>query len=194
MWWPDRVRGRLSVAALAAAALAASCTAQPLYSSSVAPAAATAEPAGSVAAALASVNVDPVSTREAQQVRNEMIFLMSRGRGNPDGAAYTLGLSAYAFAQNSAVTILTNTEQAPSSQVMVFVGRYTLRDAATGKVVAQGERRASAAFDNPQQPFAAARAARDAQNRSARELAALLVASIGADLATGRTAAGAPAE
>jgi LPS-assembly lipoprotein len=188
MWWPERAR-RLPAAggALALAVLVAGCTAQPLYSGSVAPA--VGAPAA-VTAALGQVNVAPVTTREAQEVRNELIFLLSGGRGNPAGAPYELALSAYAFAASSTYTQITAQEQAPNSQVMTFVGSYTITEAATGRVVGSGTRRAAAAYDVPtRQPFAEQRAARDAQNRSARELAALLVAAVAADLATGRNAA-----
>jgi LPS-assembly lipoprotein len=181
-----RARVALSAGMLA---LLAGCTAQPLYSSSVAPAARTEAGAADTASALGSVNVSPVTTRAAQQVRNELIFLLGGGRGNPADAPYRLSLSAYAFSESSAITQVTGLENAATSAIMTFVGSYTLTDAKTGRVVGSGERRATAAYDVSPQPFAAARAVRDAEDRSARDLAALVAASVGADLATGRKAA-----
>ncbi|MBX3531241.1 MAG: hypothetical protein KF849_11580 [Rhizobiaceae bacterium] len=190
MWWPERAGRRLSAGSAAlVAVLLAGCTAQPLYSGSVAP---SVNPGAAtpVKATLGQVNVAPVTTREAQEVRNELIFLLSGGRGNPAAAPYELTLSAYAVAASSTYTQVTTQEKAPNSQIMTFVGTYTIREAGTGRVVGTGTRRATAAYDVPSnQPFAEQRAARDAQNRSARELAALLVAAVAADLATGRNAA-----
>jgi LPS-assembly lipoprotein len=196
MWWPDRTRAKAATGpawrvALATGALAllAGCTAQPLYSSSVAPAARTETGAADTASALGSINVAPVTTRAAQQVRNELIFLLTGGRGTPADAPYRLALSAYAFSESSAITQVTGLENAATSAIMTFVGSYTLTDAKTGRVVGSGERRATAAYDVSPQPFAAARAVRDAEDRSARDLAALVAASVAADLATGRKAA-----
>ncbi len=195
MWSPDALSrtglraGRLAAAGLLGAALLGGCTARPLYSSTVAPAAAAAAGPAEVKTASASVHVEPVSTREAQEVRNELIFLLARGRGNPTDAPYALALSAYAYAENSATTLITGVEQAPTSQILTFVGRYTLKEAATGRVIGSGERRATAALDTPRQPFSARRTLRDAQDRAARELAAFLASAVAADLATGRNAA-----
>lgn len=187
MWWPEPARRLLAVGGVAVvAALAAGCTAQPLYSGSVAPE--IGAPAA-VTATLGNVNVAPVGTREAQEVRNELIFLLSGGRGNPVDAPYRLSLSAYASSQSSTVANTVGIEQAPTSSVMTFVGTYTLTESGTGRVLGQGARRAATAYDTPAEPFAAQRVVRDAQNRSARELAALLVAAVAADLATGRNAA-----
>lgn len=192
MWLSERrigcrPAGRAAVLAAALAVLAG-CTAQPLYSSSVSPRAQAGASPSSTAVALTSVNVAPVQTRSAQEVRNELIFLLSGGRGNPSNAAYTVELSAYPYAESSTVTGTVGVEQAATSSVMTFVGQYTLREAATGRIIGTGSRRATAAFDNPRQPYATRRAAIDAENRAGRELAALLASAVAADLATGRNA------
>jgi LPS-assembly lipoprotein len=184
----ERSRHLLTAIGMATvAAVVAGCTAQPLYSTSVAPAAGNNT---SVTAALGQVNVAPVTTREAQEVRNELIFLLSGGGGNPVDAPYELTLSAYASSQSSTAVNTVGIEQAPTAAIMSFVGTYTLTESGTGRVVGKGTRHATALYDVPiNRPFAEQRSARDAQDRSARELAALLAAAIAADLATGRKAA-----
>lgn len=184
----ERSRNLLTAIGMAIVAAVAGCTAQPLYSTSVAP-----EVGGnntSVAAALGQVNVAPVTTREAQVVRNELIFLLSGGRGNPAGASYDLTLRAYPSSQSATAVNTVGVEQAPTSAIMSFTGTYTLTESGTRRVIGNGTRHATALYDFPvNQPFAEQRAVRDAQDRSARELAALLAAAIAADLATGRKAA-----
>lgn len=195
MWLPDASgsrRARLPaalLAALLAAGTTAGCTARPLYSSAVATVAATGVPAGDMRAALAAINVAPVQGRPAQEVRNELIFLLSGGRGNAVAPAYSLTLSASPAVTGSTVTNTVGVEQAPTASTLTFTGIYTLSDAATGRIIGRGTRSAVASYDMPRQPFSRDRAARDAENRAARELAALLAAAIAADLATGRNAA-----
>lgn len=185
MWWLRAYRA----AALAVALAAAGCTAQPLYSGAVSPAIAPeGAPAGRVAA-LAEINVAPVSTRDAQVVRNELIFLLSGGRGNPAGAPYALALRANSRSESSTVVNTVGVEQAPTASVLSFIGTYTLTEVSSGRVLGRGTRRAVASYDVPSQPFAAQRAERDAENRAARELAAFLATAVAADLAHGRNAA-----
>jgi LPS-assembly lipoprotein len=186
MWLPDRLLKTVGAAAMAALA---GCTAGPLYSSSVAPLAVAGAPAPTMSAVLGSVSVSEVRTRQAQEVRNELIFLLSGGRGSPVEAPYTLTLSASSASASSATTVITGVELAPTSAILTFTGAYVLRDSETQRIVGRGTRRATASYDVPLQPFAAQRAVRDAENRAARELAALLAAAVAADLATGRNAA-----
>jgi LPS-assembly lipoprotein len=186
--WSSRRFARMRPAAVAAAAMLvlSACTAQPLYSGSVAPQVDAGIPGQRIAAATAQIRVAEVTTREAQQVRNELIFLLAGGRGNPAEAPYSLALSAYSFSESSALATIAGTEQAPTSAIMSFIGAYTLTETASGRVLGSGTRRATASYDVPGQPFAAQRAIRDAQDRSARELAAFLSSAIAADLAHGR--------
>lgn len=172
-------------AALVAAVLLAGCTVQPLYSGSVSPAV-DAGAAGRVTAVLGQVYVEPVSTRAAQEVRNELIFQLSGGRGNPVDAPYRMRLSASRFTERSTVVNTSDLEQSPTASILTFVGSYRVTEAATGRLVASGQRRATANYDVPNQPFAQQRAVRDAENRAARELAAFLSMAVAADLSTGR--------
>ena len=187
MWLPRRLVG--AGAALAASLTLAGCTAQPLYSTSVAPS--VSEAGGRTRDALRAVRVAPVNSREAQEVRNELIFLLSGGQGNAKNPAYELALSAYASSVSSTIAPIVGREQVPTSQLLTFTGNYTLTEAGTGRVLGRGTRQALANYDVPVQPFAEQRALRDAQDRAGRELAALLAAAVAADLATGREAAAA---
>lgn len=184
MWSPDsagqaRVARRAGVLAgvLALAMLGAACTVRPLYSDAVAPGA-----PGPMAAQLASIAVKPVGTRQAQEVRNQLIFLLGGGQGNPDAGLYTLDLSVGSHSSAAAVVQVSTTTQSPTSSLLTMTGYYTLTESATGRVVASGNRSVSAAHDVPQQQFAALRSERDAENRAARELAELLHLAIAQDL------------
>jgi LPS-assembly lipoprotein len=151
--------------------LLAGCTVQPLHSGSTSFTSA----AGTAAEAsvLASVDVAPVDTREAQQVRNHLIFLLGGGQGQPSQPAYTLTLNVNA-SHSRAARIQIGTDDEPTSQTVTMRARYMLRDNATGRPVAAGNRQTLAAYDLSRQEFAALRAARNAEDRAARELAELL--------------------
>jgi LPS-assembly lipoprotein len=73
------------------------------------------------------------------------------------------------------------TENEPTAATVTMLGYYTLSDS-TGKTIAKGNRRVMSSFDVPRQEFAALRAKRDAENRSARELAELLQLVIAQEL------------
>ncbi len=164
-------------AALAAALLGGACTVRPLYSDAVAPGA-----YAPMAAQLASVSVNPVSTRQAQEVRNQLIFLLGGGQGSPSAPAYTLNLAVSSSSSAAAVIQVSTNTQSPTSSLLTMTAVYTLTDTATGRVVARGRRAISSAYDVPQQQFAALRSERDAENRAARELAEQLRFAIAQDL------------
>lgn len=184
MSWPEAVRRRSPagmVAALLAAGLTASaCTVRPLYSDAVAPGA-----SAPMAAQLASVSVNPVTTRQAQEVRNHLIFLLGGGQGNPDAGAYSLNLRVASQSTAAAVVQVTATTDSPSSSLLTMSASYSLIESATGRVVSTGRRQISSTYDVPTQRFAALRAERDAENRAARELAEQLRFAIAQDLSRG---------
>lgn len=171
------VRSLIRVATIAAAALmlavASGCTVRPLLASG---------PAVGEQAALASVAVAPVGTRPAQEVRNHLIFLFGGGAGQPANPRYTLDLSATSRT-SSAVQVQSGGENEPTAGMVTMTGTYSLKDASSGEVVADGRRQISAAFDRPRQEFAVLRAERDAQNRAARELAEFIQLAVAQDLA-----------
>src|SRR5690606_34733126 len=84
---------RVAFFAFGAAVLMAGCTVQPLYSSG---AGAGGTIGGSVTpdmrTKLASVAIDPAGDVFGQQVRNELIFLLAGGAGEPANPTYRLGL------------------------------------------------------------------------------------------------------
>ncbi len=174
------VRAGLAAGLLAVVLSGSACTVRPLYSDAVAPGA-----SGPMAAQLASISVKPVSTREAQEVRNQLIFLLGRGQGNPAAGTYTLDLSVASHSSAAAVVQVSTTTQSPTSSLLTMTGYYTVTESATGRVVAEGNRAVSSAYDVPQQQFAALRSERDAQNRAARELAEMLHLAIAQDLSRG---------
>lgn len=163
--------------AVAAACLAAAgCTVQPLHSSG-----------GSVlapqAGALSTVSVAPVNTRQAQQVRNHLIFLFGGGAGEPADAAYTLSLDVTSSVRSSAsIQPAVAVEREPTAGRVEMAADYTLTDLATNTVIATGTRQANASFDRSRQEFAIIRAERDAEDRAARELAETLRLTVAQEL------------
>ena len=170
-------RTGLVAAFLAASLLGAGCTVRPLYSDAVAPGA-----SAPMAAQLALVSVKPVSTRQAQEVRNQLIFLLGGGQGSPGAPGYVLDIAVSSHSSAAAVIQVSTSTQSPTSSLLTMTALYTLTDAATGRVVARGRRAISSAYDVPQQQFAALRSERDAENRAARELAEQLRFAIAQDL------------
>ncbi|BCH21752.1 hypothetical protein MesoLjLc_13700 [Mesorhizobium sp. L-8-10] len=164
----------LSVAAVSA------CTVRPLYSNAPATTSGTA----SMAAELSSISIKPVSTRYAQEVRNNLIFLFNGGAGQPSSPAYTLDLNVARRVEVAATTQVTTVDDEPTASTVTLIGSYSLKKAGTGEVVATGRRQIMSSYDVPRQEFAALRALRDAENRSSRELAELLRMSIAQDIAS----------
>jgi LPS-assembly lipoprotein len=171
---------RVSLAAgIALAALASACTVRPLYSNAPLSAGSTV----SAQAELASIAIKPVNTRYAQQVRNNLIFAFTGGGARTATPAYSLDLRVSESLESAAnVQVATDVDQ-PTAGTVRLTSNYLLTDIKTGAVVARGNRTMSASYDKPQQEFASYRAQLDAENRAARELAALLNLAIAQDLA-----------
>lgn len=154
----------------------AACTVQPLYGSG--------GPAlGAPSDTLPAISVEPVNTREAQQVRNHLIFLLNGGAGEPASPAYRLRLSiAKRTVAAATVQPTTATEREPTAGRVIMTASYVLTDMATGAPVGRGTRQAFASFDRPQQEFARLRAERDGEDRAARELAEILRLTVAQEL------------
>lgn len=161
-----------------AAAGVAGCTVQPLYGSAGGGSA-----IGTPSDSLPAISIEPVNTREAQEVRNHLIFLLNGGAGEPANPAYRLklGISKRAVA-SATVQPVTSTGREPTAGRVVMTSAYVLTDAATGQVIAEGKRQTFASFDQPKQEFAVARAEIDAENRAARELAEILRLTVAQEL------------
>ena len=159
----------IALALAASLALAAGCTVRPLYSN------AELDTSGVLAASarLQSIAIDPVNTRYGQQLRNDLIFLLNGGSGQPADPKYRMALNASILVINEAVVQVDN-ENRPTAAVLHMTGSYSLIDQATGQTVATGSRTIPASYDQPSQEFANLRARRDAEDRAARELAELL--------------------
>ncbi|MER8500442.1 MULTISPECIES: LPS assembly lipoprotein LptE [unclassified Mesorhizobium] len=163
---------------LASVALVSACTVRPLYSS--APLIAGSQVGA--AAELASISVKPVKTRYAQQVRNNLIFALGRGAGEPASPVYSLDLGVSELVESAAIEQVTTDEDEPTAGTVTLTANYVLSDAKTGTVIARGKRSIPSSYDRPRQEFASYRAQIDAENRAARELADVLRLSIAQDL------------
>ena len=172
---PNRF-GRIAAAlALCGLMAAAGCQVRPLYATG---------PSGAGVSVLSqSISVNEVTSRYAQEVRNQLIFLLNGGAGEPAGAAYKLDLGVTKRVTTVAVITPRTGESRPTAGAVVLGSNYVISDAVTGSQVATGAREVSASFDSPRQQFARLRAERDAEDRAARELAEALKLAIAADLA-----------
>jgi LPS-assembly lipoprotein len=168
------------LAILASTALGAACTVRPLYSDS---GGATVGYAAGAAEGLKQISIAPVNTRFAQRLRNDLIFLLNGGAGQPAQPKYLMALTVTEQVINEAIVTVENDENRPTAATLYMTGSYVLTDAATGKPVAAGKRTIPASYDQPSQEFATWRARIDAENRAARELAELLKLDIGQRLA-----------
>jgi LPS-assembly lipoprotein len=175
-------KGRLFAFAIVVglAAAASACTVRPLYMKQD-PASAGAS--AGTAAELASIAVKPVTKREAQLVRNELVFLLGGGAGEATNSRYTLDLNVSSQRMSSATAPASTRDDVnvPTAAILTLTARYTLTDVTSNKVVGKGSRNISSSIDVPRQQYAALRAENDAQQRAARELAQLLRLAIAQD-------------
>lgn len=135
-------------------------------------------------AALSSIEVMPVPTRQALEVRNHLIFLLSGGAGQPANPEFRLSLAVKSVTE-SAATIQIARDNEPSAGTVRMTASYLLTNTETGEVFSSGKRSTSASYDELRQEFATLRAERDAENRAARELAELLRLALVHDMSRG---------
>lgn len=128
---------------------------------------------------LASVSISEADDRVEQQVRNDLIFLLAGGAGEPQTALYHLEINV--TVRNIGVLIDVRTDTARAGRIVVSAD-YNLSKTDTGETVASGKRSSVALLDFPYQEFAKLRAVRDAENRAARELAELIRADVASAL------------
>lgn len=107
--------------------------------------------------------------RIGNEVRNDLIFELTGGAGNPKGAPYQLVMRVK---DNTASAIIDPVSGLPEVELVSVDVNWQLFDAAadekTRKPLTQGNAFGKASIDSGFQRFARARAIRDAQNRSAR--------------------------
>ncbi|UDL87703.1 LPS assembly lipoprotein LptE [Mesorhizobium sp. PAMC28654] len=169
---------RMALFGLACMALVSACTVRPLYSS------APLTPGSQVSptAELASIGIKPVKTRYAQQVRNNLVFGLGGGQGEPASPAYSLDLGVTELVESAAIEQVATDEDEPTSGSVTLTAAYTLTDSKTGATISKGRRAITSSFDRPRQEYASYRAQIDAENRAARELAEVLHLAIAQDL------------
>ena len=153
---------------LASAAFLTACQVRPLYSEN-----------SGVLEKLSSVGFSPAATRIEQQVRNRLIFLASRGAGEPEKPEYQVEIRATSAVADTLLVESADTSRAGRVTVSIT---YTLRAAADNHVIKAGSRNATALVDFPTQEFAKQRAIRDAENRAADQAAEFVGADIAAAL------------
>jgi len=130
------------------------CGYQPLYGTST---------AGSrVSTQLSSIAVEPQNTRTGQLIRNEI--LASIGNDSGKFSKYRLAFTPTANDENTVRTFGSDVLR-KSYQLSV---KYTLADAASGKVVHKGNTFARVSYDKTAAPFADYQAQINAQERAAK--------------------------
>ncbi len=160
MSWPDRVPFRLAAAMLLAAAVGG-CF-QPLYGDR----SLTGGP--SIRDAMREVEVAPIGGRVGQEVRNDLIFELTGGEGNPVGAPYRVSLNVVT---SSFYPVIDLTAGRPSAETVALDVSYRVEDVAGKKTVLTERALARVTIDRSQQRFARVRAIRDAENRAAKVVA-----------------------
>ena len=150
-----RKAGRLIFLAAVAAAALAACTVQPLYAPTSA--------GTSVVAALGTITIDPVADRVGQELRNQLIFQLNGGQGQPADARYRMRLVVSTSENALGVTPIAT---APAYSITV-AATYEVRSIADDKIVYRSTSRQSASYDRVNQAYANERARRDAENRAA---------------------------
>jgi len=151
------------LAAVLGLGLLAGCQAQPLY--------------GSMDPQTQSVSVAAAESRVEQIVRNELVLGFG---GEHPNAAYSLDLTVTSSNTGTLPEGIDNDLTAARTTV---TAKYVLKSASTGEAVKAGTRFVDAQLDLSSQRFAQERARLEAEDRAARQVAALIRADIAAALA-----------
>ncbi|MEE9313882.1 MAG: hypothetical protein V3V02_04465 [Rhizobiaceae bacterium] len=182
MWLSNQSRFK-SVSQVASAvfaiALLSGCTVEPLNATRPDSKIASGDETNTIRAILAATTVKPVETRQAQQVRNNLLFAMNGGQLQ-SGGQYDIALEI--VAKNYNLSIETSS-LAPTSAQVAIIADYRVIDKRTGNTVATGKRRAQSSYDRTAQSFANERAQRNAENQAAKEVAQQIKLSVAQYLA-----------
>jgi LPS-assembly lipoprotein len=138
----------------------ASCQVTPLYSERAAN--------GAAAALTSDIGIDVIDERIGQDVRNNLIFLLSGGRGEPASPRYQMNL---AVTKNVIGILRDAADGRPRGRNLTLTAQYRIVEIGTDREVAVRTQTSTALFDDFDQAFAVIRAERDAEQRAARELA-----------------------
>lgn len=157
---------------LALCAGLAGCQVRPLYSK-----------AGGVQPKLASVSFSQPTSRVEQAVRNELVFLVAGGAGEPLKPAYDVTLHVTSTATNVLDDDGLVDQDVPVAGRVQVTGSYTIKRISDDKVLKSSEHSSVALIDVSRQSYAKLRAIRDGENRASRELAEFIRADIAIVLA-----------
>lgn len=179
MWSVDLDLGRLDlrrvglaiVVASTTSVLVAGCTTfRPLYAD-VTPTGIAAGPGQGVGRLLPRIAISNIPEREGNQLRNDLIFVLSGGGREPENAEYRLDVTVATSATGVVIEALSGR---PTSAQVHMTASYTLVRVQGSERVFTGRASARASFDRGVQRFANIRAQRDAEDRAARELAEMI--------------------
>ena len=118
--------------------------------------------------AMKDVEVAPIEGRVGQQLRNDIIFELAGGAGNPVGAPYRLHLSV---ATSNFTAILDPTSGLSQAETIAIDVTYKLKDVANDKFIMTDKAIARVTVDSTNQRYARVRAIRDAENKAAQIVA-----------------------
>ncbi len=118
--------------------------------------------------AMRDVEVVAIDGRVGQEVRNDIIFELTGGAGNPSGAPYRLNMKV---STNSYNAIIDPSSGLPQTETVSLDVNYSLKDFANDRVVLTSVATARVSIDATQQRYARVRAVRDAENRAAKLVA-----------------------
>jgi len=170
MWSPDRRLLVRSLAVCSLAGLTAGCF-QPLYGDP------NVVPTAGLDSKLALVDVMPIpvpsgtrTARVAVQVRDKLMFDVSKGGPTPTTKQYRLDVQISAAQSQVIIDVTTNRSDV---QTYALEASYTLTDLNTKQPVVRSSTFARVSYDTPgqQQRFAGERGLRDAENRAAETIA-----------------------
>ena len=115
--------------------------------------------------ALRDVEVAPIEGRVGQELRNDLIFELGGGAGNPVGAPYRLHLTV---ATSSFSAILDPVSGLGQAETLALDVTYRLKDVSNDKFVMTDKATARVTVDTTAQRYARLRALRDAENKAAQ--------------------------
>src|ERR1700730_5453370 len=101
--------------------------------------------------AMRDVEIAKVDGRVGQEIRNDIIFELSGGEGNPAGAPYRLNLQ---IATNSYSSIIDVQSGLPQTETVSIDVTFKLQDVANEKVVLTDKAIARVSIDRTQQRYA----------------------------------------
>jgi LPS-assembly lipoprotein len=118
--------------------------------------------------ALRDVEIAEIEGRVGQEIRNDIIFELTGGGGNPAGAPFKLTIAVSTGTQAPIIDPSTGVSLVDTVALTV---RYSLTDVAAKKLVLTDSALARVSVDRSLQRFARVRGIRDAENRAAKAVA-----------------------